>query len=43
MKAFLRSLTLVAALCVGWAANAQSLADYTYATGVDATKWVTGL
>jgi hypothetical protein len=41
MKAFLRSLTLVAALCVGWAANAQSLADYTYATGVDATKWVT--
>lgn len=41
MKAFLRSLTLVAALCVGWAANAQSLADYMYATGVDATKWVT--
>ncbi len=41
MKAFLRSLTLVAALCVGWAANAQSLADYTYATGVDAAKWVT--
>ena len=41
MKAFLRSLTLVAALCVGWAANAQSLADYTYATGVDATRWVT--
>ena len=41
MKAFLRSLTLVAALCVGWAANAQSLADYTFATGVDATKWVT--
>ena len=41
MKVFLRSLTLVAALCVGWAANAQSLADYTYATGVDATKWVT--
>ena len=27
MKAFLRSLTLVAALGVGWAANAQSLAE----------------
>lgn len=41
MKAFLRCLTLVAALCVAWATNAQSLADYTYTTGTDATKWIT--
>ena len=41
MKAFLRCLALVAALCVGWALNAQSLGDYTFSTGVDATKWIT--
>ena len=31
---------LIAAMCVGWVANAQSLGDYTYSTGVDATKWI---
>ena len=41
MKALLRCLALVAALCVGWATNAQTLGDYTFSTGVDATKWVT--
>lgn len=40
MKALLRCLSLVLALCVGWVANAQSLGNYTYSTGVDATKWI---
>lgn len=41
MKAFLRCLALVAALCVGWATNAQTLGEYSFSTGVDANKWVT--
>ena len=41
MKSFLRCLALVAALCVGWVANAQELEEYTYSTGIDSTKWVT--
>ena len=24
-----------------WALNAQDLADYTYTTGVDASRWIT--
>ena len=40
MKSFLRCLALVAALCVGWSANAQ-LDEYIYSTGIDANKWIT--
>ena len=40
MKSFLRCLALVAALCVGWVANAQELEEYTYSTGIDSTKWI---
>ena len=32
---------LVAALCVAWATNAQTLGDYVYSTGTDASKWIT--
>lgn len=41
MKTFLRCLILAAALCAGVGATAQTLEDYTFSTGVDATKWVT--
>ena len=41
MKSFLRCLTLIAALCVGWATNAQVLDEFVYSTGIDSTKWVT--
>ena len=41
MKAFLRCLMLIAAMCVGWVANAQSLETYTYSTGVDESMWIT--
>ena len=41
MKSFLRCLTLIAALCVGWSANAQGLGVYEYSTGIDANKWIT--
>ena len=42
MKSFLRLLALVAALSVGWAANAQSsLAGYEFVTSTSANKWVT--
>ena len=41
MKSILRCLALVAALCVGWVANAQSLETYTYSTGVDESMWIT--
>ena len=41
MKRFLRCLTLIAALCVGWSANAQGLGVYEYSTGIDANKWIT--
>ena len=40
MKKFLRCLALIAALSVGWGASAQTLDEYTFATGVDSTKWV---
>ena len=32
---------LLLALGLPWAANAQTLADYTFSTGTDASKWVT--
>ena len=32
---------LIAAMCVGWVANAQSLETYTYSTGVDESMWIT--
>ena len=41
MKSFLRCLALVAALCVGWGANAQGLEEYVYSTGIDSTRWIT--
>ena len=41
MKSYLRFLALLAALCVGWAANAQSLLSYTYSTGTSISKWRT--
>ncbi len=42
MKTLLRLLALVAALSVGWAANAQSsLAGYEFVTGTASGKWVT--
>ncbi|MBR6440640.1 MAG: hypothetical protein IKS44_01150, partial [Bacteroidales bacterium] len=42
MKTLIRLLALVAALSVGWAANAQSsLAGYEFVTGVTSGKWVT--
>ena len=40
MKKILRCLALIAALCVGWVANAQELEEYTYSTGIDSTKWI---
>ena len=40
MKKHLSLLMLVAALLVPWASNAQSLGDYTFSTGTDATKWI---
>ncbi len=40
MKKFLRCLAFLAALCVGWSANAQ-LNEYVYSTGIDANKWIT--
>ena len=39
-----RNLLLMLLLAIGlpWAANAQqNLADYTFSTGTDASKWVT--
>ncbi len=41
MKLRFTFLMLVAALLVPWASRAQSLGDYTFTTGTDATKWVT--
>ena len=42
MKTLIRLLALVAALSVGWAANAQSsLAGYEFVTGTASGKWVT--
>ena len=40
MKKILRCLALIAALCVGWVANAQELDVYTFSTGIDSTKWI---
>ena len=40
MKAFLRSLILIVALCAGCVANAQSLDEYLFSTGVDTNKWI---
>ena len=41
MKTLIRLLALVAALSVGWAANAQSsLAGYEFVTGTNFSKWV---
>ena len=39
MKSYIRFLALVAALCVGWAANAQSRTEYS--TGTSTIKWRT--
>ena len=41
MFKFFTKMLLVAALLVPWATQAQSLDDYTFSTGTDATKWVT--
>ena len=42
MKKYIRFLAIVAALCVGWAANAQtSLNRYEFTTGAVSGKWVT--
>ena len=38
---FLMSLAAIVAMTVPWSARAQSLAEYTFATGTDATAWVT--
>ena len=41
MKKFFTSILLIAAFLLPWVANAQSLGDYTYETGIDGSKWVT--
>ena len=41
MFKLLKKLLLIAALVVPWATQAQSLGDYTFSTGTDATKWIT--
>ncbi|MCQ2274184.1 MAG: fibronectin type III domain-containing protein [Bacteroidales bacterium] len=41
MKRFVQSLMFVAALLVAMGMNAQSLGDYTFTTGTDASKWIT--
>ncbi|MBP5541806.1 MAG: fibronectin type III domain-containing protein, partial [Bacteroidales bacterium] len=40
-KHLLQNLLLIAALLVPWSTQAQMLSDYTFSTGVDATKWIT--
>lgn len=41
MKTLVRSLMFVAALMAAWTMNAQELSSYSFATGVDSTKWIT--
>ncbi|MCQ2297210.1 MAG: fibronectin type III domain-containing protein [Bacteroidales bacterium] len=41
MKKFLQTLMLVAVLALPWASQAQSLSEYGFSTGVDASKWIT--
>ena len=41
MRKIVRLLTLVAAFALPWAANAQSLSEYTFATGISTSHWVT--
>ena len=41
MKSKRLLLLLLLAIGLPWAAKAQDLADYTYTTGVDATRWIT--
>ncbi len=41
MKKLLHFLALAAMLCIPWVTQAQDLADYTFSTGTDASKWVT--
>ena len=38
---FLMPLVAIVALALPWSTRAQSLAEYTFATGTDATAWVT--
>ena len=40
MKAIVRFLALVAALSVGWVANAQTMGDYTFYTGTSYYNWI---
>ena len=40
MKKHLQCLLMLAALMLPWAGRAQSLGDYTFSTGTDATLWV---
>ena len=41
MKKHLQRLLLLAALLVPWVTQAQTLDEYTFSTGTDASKWVT--
>ena len=41
MKRQLSVLMLLAALVLPWVSGAQTLGDYTFSTGTDATKWIT--
>ena len=41
MKKRIQLLALIVALCAGGNGNAQTLGDYTFSTGIDASKWIT--
>lgn len=41
MNKFLKKMLLLALLSAPWATQAQTLQDYTFATGEDASRWIT--
>ena len=40
MFKYLQKMLLIVALCVPWVTQAQSLGDYTFSTGTDASMWI---
>ena len=40
MLKYLQKMLLIVALCVPWVTQAQSLGDYTFSTGTDASMWI---